>query len=98
MTPLEYIDRALALVAQRALALPGHDVFQHLTQQLQYVRAVLLDRGLDRGLDRSRLHEITIGSVAVKEFDETDPELARALKDAHHVAVQTGRGLKIDLP
>lgn len=94
MTPLEYIDRALALVAQRALALPGHDVFQHLTQQLQYVRAVLLDRGLDR----SRLHQITIGSVAVKEFDETDPELARALKDAHHVAVQTGRGLKIDLP
>lgn len=94
MTPLEYIDRALALVAQRALALPGHDVFQHLTQQLQYVRAVLLDRGLDR----SRLHQITIGSMAVKEFDETDPELARALKDTHHVAVQTARGLKIDLP
>jgi len=94
LTPLEYIDRALALVAQRALALPGHDVFQHLTQQLQYVRAVLLDRGLDR----SRLHQSTIGSMAVKEFDETDPELARALKDAHHVAVQTGRGLKIDLP
>lgn len=94
MTPLEYIDRALALVAQRALALPGHDVFQHLTQQLQYVRAVLLDRGLDR----SRLHQSTIGSVAVKEFDEIDPELARALKHAHHVAVQTGRGLKIDLP
>ncbi|MDH0772438.1 immunity protein Tsi6 family protein [Delftia tsuruhatensis] len=94
MTPLEYIDRALALVAQRALALPGHDVFQHLTQQLQYVRAVLLDRGLDR----SRLHQITIGSMAVKEFDETDPELARALKHAHYVAVQTGRGLKIDLP
>ncbi|WP_454709144.1 immunity protein Tsi6 family protein [Delftia acidovorans] len=94
MTPLEYIDRALALVAQRALALPGHDIFQHLAQQLQYVRAVLLDRGLDR----SRLHQITIGSVAVKEFDETDPELARVLKDAHHVAVQTGRGLKIDLP
>ncbi len=94
MTPLEYIDRALALVAQRALALPGHVVFQHLAQQLQYVRAVLLDRGLDR----SRLHQITIGSVAVKEFDETDPELARALKHAHYVAVQTGRGLKIDLP
>lgn len=94
MTPLEYIDRALALVAQRALALPGHDVFQHLAHQLQYVRAVLLDRGLDR----SRLHQITIGSVAVKEFDETDPELARALKHAHYVAVQTGRGLKIDLP
>jgi len=94
LTPLEYIDRALALVAQRALALPGHDVFQHLAQQLQYVRAVLLDRGLDR----SRLHQITIGSMAVKEFDETDPELARALKDAHYVAVQTGRGLKIDLP
>ncbi|MCE4054859.1 immunity protein Tsi6 family protein [Pseudomonas sp. Au-Pse12] len=94
MKPIDYIDRALALVAKRAQALPGYEVFESLEQQLKYVRAVLLDRSLDR----SGLHRISIGSIAVKEFDETDPELARALKEAHYVAVQTGRGLKVDLP
>lgn len=94
MKPIDYIDRALTLVAQRAANHPGYEVFLSLDKQLQYVRAVLLDRSLDR----SMLHQISIGSIAVKEFDETDPELARALKDAHYVAVQTGRGLKVDLP
>ncbi|BCA29057.1 hypothetical protein A7D27_26525 [Pseudomonas sp. 1D4] len=94
MTPVEYIDRALALVIQRAAALPGQEVLVSAERQLRYVRAVLLDKGLDR----SMLHQITLGSIAVKEFDETDPDLARALKDAHYVAVQTGRGLKVDLP
>jgi hypothetical protein len=94
MKPIDYIDHALALVAKRALVLPGYEVFDLLQKQLQYVRAILLDRSLDR----SGLHQISIGAIAVKEFDETDPELARALKDAHYVAVQTGRGLKVDLP
>ncbi|WP_423787463.1 immunity protein Tsi6 family protein [Klebsiella pneumoniae] len=53
---------------------------------------------LDRSLDRSALHRLTLGSIAVKEFDETDPELSRALKDAYYVGIRTGRGLKVDLP
>ncbi|WP_228292844.1 immunity protein Tsi6 family protein, partial [Pseudomonas aeruginosa] len=28
-------------------------------------------------------HRLTLGSIAVKEFDETAPELSRALKDAY---------------
>ncbi|WP_239064559.1 immunity protein Tsi6 family protein, partial [Pseudomonas aeruginosa] len=38
------------------------------------------------------------GGIAGKEFEETDPELARALKDAFYVGIRTGRGLKVDLP
>ena len=46
----------------------------------------------------SRRSFLTLGSIAVKEFDETDPELSRALKDAYYVGIRTGRGLKVDLP
>ncbi|HBN9988701.1 TPA: immunity protein Tsi6 family protein [Pseudomonas aeruginosa] len=94
MTPIEYIDRALALVVDRLARYPGYEVLLSAEKQLQYIRSVLLDRSLDR----SALHRLTLGSIAVKEFDETDPELARALKDAFYVGIRTGRGLKIDLP
>ena len=94
MTPIEYIDRALALVVDRLARYPGYEVLLSAEKQLQYIRSVLLDRSLDR----SALHRLTLGSIAVKEFDETDPELSRALKDAYYVGIRTGRGLKVDLP
>lgn len=94
MTPIQYIDHALALVADRLQRFPGFDVLLSAQEQLRYVRAVLLDRSLDR----APLHRLTLGAIAVKEFDETDPPLARALKDAYYVAVRTARGLKVDLP
>ncbi|MGK8977769.1 immunity protein Tsi6 family protein [Pseudomonas aeruginosa] len=94
MTPIEYIDGALALVADRLARYPGYEVLLSAEKQLQYIRSVLLDRSLDR----SALHQLTLGSIAVKEFDETDPELSRALKDAYYVGIRTGRGLKVDLP
>ncbi|HBN8232164.1 MULTISPECIES: immunity protein Tsi6 family protein [Pseudomonas aeruginosa group] len=33
--------------------------------------------------NRAALHRIGISAIAVKEFDETDVELAEALKAAH---------------
>ncbi|TBU92771.1 immunity protein Tsi6 family protein [Phytopseudomonas dryadis] len=94
MTPIEYIDRALALTADRLSRYPGYEVLLFAQKQLQYMRSVLLDRSLDR----SALHQLTLGSIAVKEFDETDPDLARALKDAYYVGVRVSRGLRVDLP
>ena len=94
MTPIVYIDRALALGVDRLARYPGYEVLLSAEKQLQYIRSVLLDRSLDR----SALHRLTLGSIAVKEFDETDPELSRALKDAYYVGIRTGRGLKVDLP
>ncbi|KGD90183.1 hypothetical protein JL37_19665 [Achromobacter sp. RTa] len=93
-TPIEYIDRALVLAVERLARYPGYQVLLSAERQLQYVKAVLLDRSLDR----APLHRLTLGSIAVKEFDETDPELARALKDAHYVGMRTAGGLKVDLP
>jgi len=48
---------------------------------------------LDRSLDRSALHR-----HRREEFEETDPELAEAFKDAFYVGIRIERGLKVDLP
>lgn len=94
MTPVEYIDKAILLTDDRLAQFPGFEVLLSTRKQLFYVKSVLLDRSLDR----ADLHRLDFGSIAVKEFDETDPELSRALKDAFYVAVCTGKGLKVDLP
>ncbi|MEN1464984.1 immunity protein Tsi6 family protein, partial [Pseudomonas aeruginosa] len=54
MTPIEYIDRALALVVDRLARYPVYEVLLSAEKQLQYIRSVLLDRSLDR----SALHLI----------------------------------------
>ncbi|HCE5853857.1 immunity protein Tsi6 family protein [Pseudomonas aeruginosa] len=94
MSPVNYVERALALVAERLARHPQCGMLLSVEKQLLYLKAVLLDRSLDR----SALHRLSFGSIAVKEFDETDPELSRALKDAYYVGIRTGRGLKVDLP
>jgi hypothetical protein len=94
MVPVEYIDQAMLLVDDRLAQFPGFEVLLSTQRQLFYVRAVLLDRSLDR----ADLHRLDFGAIAVREFDETDPELSRALKDAFYVAVCTRKGLKVDLP
>ena len=94
MTPLGYVEHALEVLAERRCRFPQFDLFEKLHEQLLYLRSRLLDPRLER----AALHRISLGAIAVKEFEETDPELARALKDAHYVAVRTARGLKVDLP
>ncbi|MFJ3485581.1 immunity protein Tsi6 family protein [Pseudomonas sp. NPDC090202] len=93
-TPLVYVLKAIDLTQERHHRCPQLPVYDLLLQQLQYVKAVF--EGVDK--DKSRLHQLTIGAIASKEFEENDPELARALKDVFYVAIQAGRGLKIKLP
>ena len=94
MTPLGYVEHALEVLAERRRRFLQFDLFENLHEQLLYLRSRLLDPHLER----AALHRISLGASAVKEFEETDPELARALKDAHYVAVRTASGLKVDLP
>ncbi|MCY1465523.1 Tsi6 [compost metagenome] len=61
---------------------------------MKYIKAVF--DGTEK--DKSKLHRLTIGAIASKEFEENDPELARVLKDAYYVAIQSAHGLKIQLP
>ncbi|MBP1127138.1 MULTISPECIES: immunity protein Tsi6 family protein [Pseudomonas] len=93
-TPLAYVQKAIELTADRRNACPQFPVYDLLLKQLDYVKAVF--DGSET--DKSRLHQLSIGAIASKEFEENDPELARALKDAYYVAIQSARGLKIQLP
>ncbi|WHH50134.1 immunity protein Tsi6 family protein [Pseudomonas sp. Ap32] len=93
-TPLEYVDKTLALAIDRQSRILGFPVYATVIDQLKYIRAVF--DGTEK--DKSKLHRLTIGAIASKEFEENDPELARVLKDAYYVAIQSARGLTIQLP
>lgn len=93
-TPLAFVEKAIALTTERRSDCPQFPVYDLLLRQLAYVKAVF--EGVEK--DKSRLHRLSIGAIAAKEFEQTDPELAEALEDAYYVAIQSGHGLKIKLP
>ncbi|MDZ3991656.1 immunity protein Tsi6 family protein [Pseudomonas sp. Teo4] len=93
-SPLEYLDSALMLVTERRNQTPGFPVYATVIDQLKYIRAVL--DGTEK--DKSKLHRLTIGAIASKEFEPTDKELAVALSHVYYIAEQCANGLKIRLP
>jgi hypothetical protein len=66
-------------------------IYQSIVTQLEYLTAVLAGRESDR----SQLRKIVIGHYGAREFEESDPEFAQALKDAQLVASKMSRGLKV---
>ncbi|MDU8600396.1 immunity protein Tsi6 family protein [Pseudomonas syringae] len=92
--PIDYIKKAIEVTVDRRDKCPQFPVYDMLLAQLDYLKAVF--EGTEK--DKSRLHQLSIGAITSKEFEETDPELDRALRDAHYVAIQSARGLKIILP
>jgi len=102
---LEYVEKALAIVQERSAAISEASIassesdgayegmFYSMINQIQYVITVLTKPNTDR----SRLHDISLGNFAAKEFDGVDPELCEALSNVNYIAYQIGHGLKIDL-
>lgn len=64
MSPVNYVERALALVAERLARHPQCGMLLSVEKQLLYLKAVLLDRSLDR----SALHRLSFGGIAGKEI------------------------------
>ncbi|MDF5920935.1 immunity protein Tsi6 family protein [Pseudomonas aeruginosa] len=62
MSPVNYVERALALVAERLARHPQCGMLLSVEKQLLYLKAVLLDRSLDR----SALHRLSFGGIAGK--------------------------------
>ncbi|HEX8587719.1 immunity protein Tsi6 family protein [Pseudomonas sp.] len=91
---IDYIDEAIAITRLREASCPAFPLYASSLIQLDFIRNILL--GVEK--DKSRLHKLTIGAWAAKEFEDTDPELARALGTAYYIGIQIGRGLKIQLP
>jgi len=92
---LEYIEKALALVRQRATADPEHGAYPYLIPQIEYVKSVLTEPNTDR----TKLHEINLGGGGPRSdiLKEQDSELYEKLAEVTYIAAQIRRGLKIDL-
>lgn len=91
---IDYIDEAIAVTRLREASCPAFPLYASTLIQLNSIRNILL--GTEE--DKSRLHKLTIGVWAVKEFEDTDPELADVLFTAYSIGDQIARGLKIQLP
>lgn len=93
-TALDYINDAIDITNRRAMEKLGFTVFQVALEQLVYLKKVLTGEEKDKSI----LHSMNLGSLASKEFDTTDPVLAKYLSNANYIASQIGAGLKVILP
>jgi hypothetical protein len=91
MTAIGTVEKALALAHVRLNEAPEFQVFASTVAQLEYLLSVL--RGEEK--DRSHLKNIIVGHFAVREFSESDPDLADALSAAQNIAVRAAKGLKV---
>lgn len=82
---------ALNLARSRLAELPTYPVYSSIVTQLEYLVGVL--DGTEK--NRTRLKDIMIGRYGAMEFEETDPEFARALMAAQFVATKMLEGLKV---
>ncbi|AVB23285.1 MULTISPECIES: immunity protein Tsi6 family protein [Pseudomonas syringae group] len=92
-TPLDYINKAIEVTTSRRENCPQFPIYDMLFAQFDYVKSVF--EGAEK--DKSKLHHLSIGAIASKEFEGNCPELGCALRDAHCVAIQSARVLKIIL-
>lgn len=91
MNAIDEVTAALVLAKMREKEAPGLEILTSTVHQLEYLLAVVT--GEDN--DKSRVKEVIVGHYAVREFEESDPQLARALKAAQFVASRISKGLKI---
>jgi hypothetical protein len=85
------LEKAIDMVAERRTAAPGFPLFESIDNQLRYLRR-LISR---EESDRRQLKHIVLGTYAVKEFEESDPEFATVLKEAQLIAHKMSKGLKV---
>ena len=90
MSSIDTINKAIQLTKERVSMAPDFAIFDSVLNQLNYLKAVIEGR-----VDRSRLNKIIVGHYAVHEFEETDPEYSRALKDCQNIAVLLSQGKRI---
>jgi hypothetical protein len=92
MQATDIVQNALGLARSRLSESPEYSLYASCVAQLEYLLSTL-DGGIP--LDRPKLRTFTIGLYAVKEFEETDEALSRALMDAYLIASKLADGLKI---
>lgn len=93
-TATDYVNDAINVTRQRLAQNPSFSLYIMALNQLEYVKDIL--SGKEK--DKSRIHTMNLGVLASKEFDTSDPELAKQLSNVNYIASQLGQGLKIILP
>lgn len=86
------VSEALAISKNRLSVNPSAPIYISCVSQLEYLLSVLTSAS---PIDRPKLRTIMIGYYGLREFEETDPELAFALKEAQLVATKMADGLKV---
>jgi hypothetical protein len=90
MDPLELVETASRLAKERVAACPTSEVYESIALQVEYVRALLLDPNASR----DRLEDITMGILAVRELEPSDPEFARHIREVSWLAERMRLGLE----
>lgn len=101
-TALDYVNRALRLAQKRHHHIKYNVIggetlepmYNSIVQQLIYLHDVITGKEKDK----SRIHKMTMGMYAAKEFDVMDPIFADRISSALFIAKQIGGGLKVRLP
>lgn len=86
------VGNALVLAKVRLSEMPSFSIYVSCVAQLEYLLSVLNG---EISVDRPKLRTIMLGHYGLREFEETDPELATALKDAQLIASRMADGLKV---
>jgi hypothetical protein len=88
---IKTIDSAIEIINNRIANIPEFEIYQSTLKQLTYLSSIL--NGTEE--DMSNLDKIIVGHYAVREFEESDPELASALKKCQSIAFKLDAGLEI---
>jgi hypothetical protein len=83
---------ALKLATVRSNETSSSPIYASCVKQLEYLHATINGA---IPVDRKKLRTIMSGNYGMREFEETDPVFAKALKDAQLIASNMADGLKV---
>jgi len=90
--PIVTVAAALELARRRLADAPSFAIYSSCVAQLEYLCSALSQKS---PVDLAKLRSIMVGHYGAREFEEADPEFARALMDAQAIASKMARGLKL---
>lgn len=91
MNAKETVEKAKNIIESRMNEAPNFILYQSIGAQIDYVCEIVLGENKDK----TRLKDINVGVYAVREFEESDPELAEELMNIQFIADKLERGLKV---
>lgn len=92
MLAKKIVSEVLDLANVRLNETPSFPIYASCVKQLEYLHATINGA---IPIDRKKLRTIMIGNYGMREFEETDPVFAKALKDAQLIASNMADGLKL---